>query len=72
MPRHIILTVKKCHVNNQFHVSHKHLKISTLNVILREFGIRSLCNNSAFVNDVNIQRRFLRQEVVRNESCNEV
>ena len=39
---------------------------------LREFGIRSLCNKPAFVNDVNIQRRFLWQKVVRNESCNQV
>ena len=41
-------------------------------VTQREFGIRSLCNKPAFVNDVNIQRRFLWQKVVRNESCNQV
>ena len=40
--------------------------------VIREFGIRSLCNKPAFVNDVNIQRRFLWQKVVRNESCNQV
>ncbi len=38
----------------------------------REFGIRSLCDKPAFVNDVNIHRRFLGQEVVRNESGNQV
>ena len=38
----------------------------------REFGIRSLCDKPAFVNDVDIHRRFLGQEVVRNESCNQV
>ena len=33
----------------------------------REFGIRSLCDKPAFVNDVNIHGRFLGQEVVRND-----
>ena len=39
---------------------------------LREFGIRSLCDKPAIVNDVNIHRRFLGQKVGRNESCNQV
>ena len=41
-------------------------------LIKREFDIRTLRNKPAFVNDVDIHRRLLRQKVVRNNPCNQV
>ena len=46
--------------------------MTDLGLTEREFDIRTLRNKPAFVNDVDIHRRLLRQKVVRNNPCNQV
>ena len=69
-------SLQRMHQLKAYDIDHHHKCKQIMNInlilILREFGIRSLCDKPAFVNDVDIHGRFLGQKVVRNESCNQV